>query len=117
MEKQGHVYTLLLEQGFYYVGYSQDIQTRFASHWLGAGSKWTQIHKPVAVISVMPGDTHLQTLQTIALMCDKGWEKVRGGSYCTVEMTKPPACISKAIHYASYKNKEDGDKRVQEPES
>ena len=103
MEKQGYVYVLELENSHWYVGYSQDIQVRIASHFLGAGSKWTQLHKPLCVHSVRPGDTILETVTTVALMCKHGWEKVRGGSYCCVEMSKPPACISKALHYASYK--------------
>ena len=31
--------------------------------------------------------------------------RVRGGSYCALEMAKAPACIQKALHYASYKTK------------
>ena len=106
MEKQGHVYVLELEGGCFYVGWSADIQTRIASHFLGAGAKWTQLHKPIAVNSVRPGDTLLETLTTVALMCVHGYEKVRGGTYCHVEMPKPPACISKATHFASYRGKE-----------
>ena len=103
MDKQGHVYVLQLENEHWYVGWSADVQTRLCSHFLGAGAKWTQLHKPVAVHSVRPGCTLLETLTTLALMCKYGWEKVRGGSYCTIEMLKPPACLAKAQHYASYK--------------
>ena len=110
MEKQGHVYVLELEGGRFYVGHSQDIQTRVASHFLGAGAKWTQLHKPIAVTSVRPGDTLLETLTTVALMCVHGYEKVRGGPYYHVEMPKPPACISKATHFASYRGKDAPDK-------
>ena len=98
---------LELEGGNWYVGWSADIQTRIASHFLGAGAKWAQVHKPLAVHSVRPGDTHLETLTAIALMATHGWEKVRGGSYCTVDMVKCPACIAKAIHYAAYKKDKD----------
>ena len=103
MEKQGYVYILELENHNWYIGFSQDIQTRLASHFLGAGSKWTQLHKPISVHTVKPGDTLLETCITISLMCKYGFEKVRGGSYCNVEMAKAPACITKANHYASYK--------------
>ena len=106
MEKQGHVYVLELEGGCFYVGWSADIQTRIASHFLGSGARWTQLHKPVAVHSARPGDKHLETLTAIALMATHGWEKVRGGSYCIVDMPKPPACISKALHYMSYRKTE-----------
>jgi len=104
MEKgQGYVYVLQLADQCWYVGYSADIQVRIASHFLGAGSKWCVLHPPIAVHSVRPGDTLLETCVTVALMCRHGWEFVRGGTYCQVDMAKPPACIAKAQHYASYK--------------
>ena len=85
MEKQGYVYILELEAHNWYVGFTQDLLVRIASHFLGAGSKWTQLHKPISVHMARPGDTR------------------RGGSYTTVEMLKCPAAITKAMHYASYK--------------
>ena len=103
MEKQGFVYILELEAHNWYVGFTQDLFVRIASHFLGAGAKWTQLHKPISVHMVRPGDTLLETCITIALMCKHGWEKVRGGSYTTVEMLKCPAAITKAMHYAAYK--------------
>ena len=101
MDKTGYVYTLLLEDNCYYVGYSQDAQVRICSHFLGAGSKWTILHKPKEIISICPGDTLLETLKTLALMCKYGFEKVRGGSYTNIEM-KEPACLKQAKHYATY---------------
>ena len=103
MNKPGYVYILELEGGNWYCGWSQDVQTRIASHFLGAGSKWTMLHKPLAVHSVRPGDTLLETCTTIALMATHGYEKVRGGSYVTTEMFKPPAALAKAMHYATLK--------------
>ena len=103
MDKAGFVYILELDHACWYVGWSQDIQVRVASHFIGIGAKCTQLHKPISVHSVRPGDKHLETLTTIALMATHGWEKVRGGSYCIVDMPKPPASIAKAMHYASYR--------------
>ena len=103
MEKAGYVYILELEGNNWYVGFSQDLHTRIASHFLGSGSRWTRLHKPLSVYKVQLGDTILENCITIALMCKHSWEKVRGGSYTTVEMHKPPAAISKAMHYATYK--------------
>ena len=112
---RGFVYTLALADGCYYIGYSatENIQTRIASHFLAAGSLWTQKHKPMSIMSVQPGDTLLETLVTIAMMCRHGYEKVRGGSYCSIEMIKPPASIQKAMHYASYKVKPDEEPPVE----
>ncbi len=69
----GVVYTLELEEGYWYVGWSRDPTTRIASHFLGCGSKWTQLHPPIAVASVVLGDELLENLTTIALMCRHGW--------------------------------------------
>ena len=105
MAQPGFVYTLYLENDCYYVGYSSrdNIQTRICSHFIGAGSKFTQINKPISIIDVKPGGILLETLTTLALMCnpDIGWEKVRGGSYTNIEM-KEPASLKKAKHYLSY---------------
>ena len=76
---------------------------RIASHFLGAGSLWTQLHKPLQVVKVVPGDTMLESCITIQLMVQMGWQNVRGGSFVKVEMTKPPACLAKAMHYATFK--------------
>ena len=96
----GVVYTLELQDGCFYVGYTKDPATRIASHFLAGGSKWTQLHPPISVASVVLGDEQLENLSTIALMCRHGWEKVRGGHYCVVGMTGPPQCIKTAMHYA-----------------
>ena len=101
--KQGHVYVLELANGNWYVGHSNDIQCRIASHFLGAGSKWTMLHKPLNVASVRTGDTLLETCVTVAMMARFGFERVRGGSYCNVELQKAPACLAKALHYSTYK--------------
>ena len=103
MEKRGYVYIFELELHNWYVGFTQDLSVRIASHFLGAGAKWTQLHKPISVHMAKPGDALLETCLTIALMCKHGWEKVRGGTYTTVEMLKRPAAITRAMRYASYK--------------
>ena len=95
---QGHVYTLELEGGFFYVGHSLNVETRIAAHFLGngAGTKWTNLHKPRRVLSLVPGDTLLENLTTIALMVQHGHERVRGGKWCSLGH-KCPAAIQKAM--------------------
>jgi len=102
MSKAGYIYVLELLDDCWYVGWSADTPTRIASHFLGSGAKWTQLHKPLRIEEVRPGDKHLETLITIALMCRYGWEKVRGGSYVNVEMSAPPACIATAQRYGDH---------------
>ena len=49
------VYTLELQGGNFYVGYSDDIPKRMAEHFLGRGSYWTRLHAPTKVLEVVPG--------------------------------------------------------------
>ncbi len=95
---QGHVYTLKLEGGCFYVGHSKEVETRIAAHFLGngAGAVWTNLHRPRRVLSVIPGDALLENLTTIALMVEHGHEKVRGGKWCSLEH-KCPVAIQKAM--------------------
>ena len=93
---QGHVYTLLLEGGNYYVGWSSAVENRIAQHFLGDGSKWTMLHSPVQVLACVAGDTRLEDVVTISLMCRHGWERVRGGRWCQVALEGPPDPVKKA---------------------
>ena len=70
------MYTLELEGGKYYVGYSDDVPRRIAEHWLSRGSHWTRLHPPIKVLEVVPGSKELENAKTIALMCRKGWRCV-----------------------------------------
>ena len=99
--KTGHIYVLSLEDGCYYIGFSQDIQTRICSHFIGCGSKWTILHKPVDIIAIKEGCTLLETLITLIYMIKYGFEKVRGGGYTNCDMQEP-AALKKAKHYAAY---------------
>ena len=108
----GHVYTLELEEGCFYVGHSLDVETRIAAHFLGngAGAVWTNLHRPRRVLSVVPGDIFLENLTTLALMVQHGHECVRGGKWCMLEH-KCPAAIQKAMTFMR-----PCDQREEEPE-
>ena len=96
---EGCVYILRLEKNKYYVGYSKEVETRVASHFLGNGALFTKKYKPLEVMSVKHGDLLLENATTIALMATHGFENVRGGKYCKMEMTSPPASLAKALKY------------------
>ena len=99
---------LELEQSKWYVGFSRDTQTRIAAHFLGCGALWTQKYKPRRVMEVRPGDEHLENLVTVAMMCQHGWQNVRGGKYCAVDsMKQPPSCIQKALYFGKRKRETD----------
>ena len=93
----GHVYTLLLESGRFYVGWSSAVENRIAQHFSGAGSKWTMQHKPLQVLACVPGDTRLEDVVTISLMCQHGWERVRGGRWCQLALEGPPDALRRAM--------------------
>ena len=91
------VYTLELEGGRFYVGYTDDVPRRIAEHFLGRGSHWTRTHPPVKVLEVVPGNKELENATTIALMCRHGWRNVRGGMWCSVEMRSMPVPLARAL--------------------
>ena len=76
----GWVYTLKLQDNCWYAGYSADPETRIASHFLGRGARWTQLHPPISVESLQPGTQKLEDVITIALMVKHGFQQVHGGS-------------------------------------
>ena len=63
---EGFVYTLALEDGCFYCGWSKDPSCRIAQHFLGRGAQWTRVHKPQQVLTVLPGSTELEKVTTIA---------------------------------------------------
>tara|TARA_R110000765_G_scaffold268162_2_gene367168 strand:- start:225 stop:554 length:330 start_codon:yes stop_codon:yes gene_type:complete len=81
-------YVLELQDGCYYVGQSYDINFRISQHKSSNGSRWTKLHKPIRIHSVRD-DIDENTL-TKEYMRKYGWEKVRGGSWCKVEMKFAP---------------------------
>ena len=96
---EGHVYVLKCECSKFYVGFSREVETRIASHFLGNGSLWTKKYKPLEVVSVKPGDMLLENVITISLMAMHGYQNVCGGKYCKVDMPAPPSSLSKALKY------------------
>jgi hypothetical protein len=91
------VYTLELEGGNYYVGFTDDVPRRIAEHFLGRGSIWTRTHPPVRVLDVVPGGKDLENATTIALMCRHGWRHIRGGSWCSLELKSMPVPLARAL--------------------
>jgi len=84
-----NIYILRLEGGRYYIGKSDNIAKRFQQHLSGYGSSWTKKYKPVAleesINNVSPFQEDSITKQ---YMSKYGIDKVRGGSYCEVELSE-----------------------------
>lgn len=89
------IYVLLLEKDKWYVGYTDRKDgERFTEHFTGQGSKWTQLYKPVEVMEWRDGTLEDENKVTLEYMQKYGWWNVRGGSYCNIEMSKPPTAIT-----------------------
>ena len=111
---QGHVYTLLLEGGHYYVGWSSSVEHRIAQHFSGTGSRWTTRHPAVQVLTCVAGDTRLEDVVTISLMCQHGWQKVRGGRWCQMLLEGPPDAVRRAL--ANAKTRSEPERPTSEEE-
>ena len=96
-----YVYILELENDKYYVGYTENFDSRMISHFGGNGSKWTKLHKPIAILKVSRGCKIDEDKKTIDMMIKYGYQNVRGGRYCKCEMLKEPVLVSKTIRERS----------------
>ena len=78
---------------YYYVGSTSDIQTRIAQHTgsIPGGAKWTALHPPVAIESVVPCQS---AFQAACVECGlwglhagkcKDYDRVRGGKFNMLE--------------------------------
>jgi predicted GIY-YIG superfamily endonuclease len=85
-----YIYVWLLEENKYYVGWSENLSQRLKQHSSEDGAKWTQKYKPVKIIEICLGNKEVENRKTIEYMKKYGWENVRGGSWCAVNMKGPP---------------------------
>lgn len=95
------IYTLELEDGYYYVGQTINIDRRKNEHLIGKdGAAWTKLHKPLEecvllrklqIIEANSDDEadqifiDLENRQTLNMMRKYGWQKVRGGFWCNTD--------------------------------
>lgn len=83
------IYVLRLEGGHYYIGKSNNVAARYQQHLDGKGSAWTRKYAPVSLVktieSASPFDEDKITKE---YMAKYGIEKVRGGSYVEVELSR-----------------------------
>ena len=88
-----YIYTLQLDEGFYYVVSSKNVQARFQQHLQGNGSAWTRLHRPIRIDTCVPcgkGETPgLKEDSCVKeLMIHHGMEKVRGGQYSNCQLSE-----------------------------
>ena len=79
-----NIYILKLENNKYYVGKSNDLETRMISHKNGTASMLTKKYKPISVEQIIPNAcSYDENKYTIEYMDKYGIDNVRGGLYVT----------------------------------
>jgi hypothetical protein len=86
-------YALSLEDDCWYVGFSTQLNTRLAQHIQGTASKWTTLHPMKELVEVRLGNCEKDL--TLQYMEAYGWESVRGYSWCSPDLDKPPVPLRK----------------------
>ena len=81
------IYILKLQGGRYYVGKSENPMKRYQEHVEGRGSAWTKKYKPLSVLKIIPNASPFdEDKYTKEYMATHGIDKVRGGSYVSIEL-------------------------------
>lgn len=88
---KAYVYVLKLEDDCIYTGFTENLMERLHNHFTASGSAWTRLHPPVEVMHVLEGDKGVEREKTLEMMRVYGWEKVRGSTWCKVDMRNPPS--------------------------
>jgi predicted GIY-YIG superfamily endonuclease len=107
------IYILELADNKYYVGKTKDLDKRYQQHLSGVGSKWTEKHLPIRILTSYPNrDSFDEDAYTKRYMAKYGIDNVRGGSYCQVYLSKEiKSVLAKEINSAQdccYKCGEQG---------
>jgi hypothetical protein len=83
------IYALKLEQEKYYIGKTNNPQFRLKNHFNLNGSVWTQLYKPLQVLTLIPNcDDYDEDKITKKYMDKYGINNVRGGSFVSVKLKK-----------------------------
>jgi predicted GIY-YIG superfamily endonuclease len=87
------VYILELENNYFYIGVTQNIEERYKNHLEGNAALWTKLHKPLKYIIHKEFDTRREanveeSSLTLSYMYKYSIEKVRGGRYANPVLNK-----------------------------
>lgn len=82
-----YIYILKLLAGKYYVGKTNDPQTRIMEHFNGRGSAWTSKYRPTHVYDIVSNCDHYdEDKYTVKMMATYGIQNVRGGSFVKINL-------------------------------
>jgi len=83
------IYILCLTNNKYYIGKTSNSQKRILNHFQHQGSAWTKKYKPISVEKVINNaDNFDEDKWTIKYMQKYGIANVRGGSFCSIQLSK-----------------------------
>lgn len=101
------LFVLRLEGDKYFVGYSNNPETRIRRHFAGKAAEWTALHKPLETVTTrslgfVSESTAAQAADavTVALMRKAGWRNVRGGPWRSLDAVE----ILKMLHSRGFKD-------------
>jgi hypothetical protein len=83
------IYILSLQQGKYYVGKTQPegVHSRVHAHVEGRGAAWTRKYPVIRLLKVVKDCSAWdEDKETLRMMSEHGWQNVRGGRYCQMEL-------------------------------
>jgi predicted GIY-YIG superfamily endonuclease len=90
-------YALLLQNNKIYVGETFNIYSRLMTHFemSESSAKWVRLHGPVKRILEITYDAPLgaENERTLEYADIFGYENVRGGYHCMLELSKPPLAL------------------------
>lgn len=109
--QQYFVYTLLLANNNFYVGITNNPSRRVNEHSSHVGAEWTKLFPPLQVVQVKPlplGCTKQQlefyeTLETLSVMRQVGWRRVRGGAFVRVNEVHTARMLKDSRNQAKYR--------------
>jgi predicted GIY-YIG superfamily endonuclease len=83
-----HIYILLLENNYYYIGESSNFIQSYQQHIDKRSADWTKLHRTVTISKVIQ-QTNEYTVNdcVIEYMKKYGIDKVRGGSFSDVVLS------------------------------
>jgi predicted GIY-YIG superfamily endonuclease len=92
-----YVYVWELEEGKYYVGYSENLSGRLEQHTTGDGALWTKKYKPVSILEIVRGGKDVEKVKTLEYIKLKGFENVRGAGWCKLEYSSIPQGVQEYL--------------------
>jgi hypothetical protein len=95
---KNYIYVLKLIDDRYYIGRTSNIIIRIEQHFTNNGSIYTKMYNPLKVIEVEEELTKdAEKNKTLFYMEKYGFEKVRGYTWCSIELKKNPCIKNKII--------------------